>query len=115
MIVRDFRGFTLASRAAASDLMGLLERVSQALGVMTHQILEQGGVMGDFHGDAAMGFWGWPSPRRRVERACRAALAVRAEFDAAARSAAIRWPTSASGSALPQARRSPARSARSTR
>jgi adenylate cyclase len=27
---------------------------------MTRNILEQGGVVGDFHGDAAMGFWGWP-------------------------------------------------------
>ena len=30
---------------------------------MTHHIREQGGVVGDFQGDAAMGFWGWPLPQ----------------------------------------------------
>ena len=81
----DLRGFTQQSERAAGDLFGLLNRVSQALGVMTHQILEQGGVVGDFHGDAAMGFWGWPIAQSdAVERACRAALGIRAEFAAAA-------------------------------
>jgi adenylate cyclase len=62
-------------------LLGLLQRVSGALGVMTRCILEQGGVVGDFHGDAAMGFWGWPLAQPdAVQRACRAALAIRAEF-----------------------------------
>jgi adenylate cyclase len=62
-------------------LLGLLNRVSQALGVTTHEIREQGGVLGDFHGDAAMGFWGWPlaQPDAAV-RACLAALAIRAQF-----------------------------------
>jgi adenylate cyclase len=68
--------------------MGLLERVSKALGVMTHHILEQEGVIGDFHGDAAMGFWGWPLPQPdTVARACRAALAIRAAFESASRQA----------------------------
>jgi adenylate cyclase len=40
-------------------------------------------VVGDFQGDAAMGFWGWPLPQKdSVLRTCRAALAVRAEFEA---------------------------------
>jgi adenylate cyclase len=82
----DLRGFTRAAQQNAADLLGLLERVSLALGVMTHHILEQGGVLGDFHGDAAMGFWGWPLKQDdAVERACKAALAVRSEFVAAAR------------------------------
>ena len=43
---------------------------------MTRHILDTGGVIGDFHGDAAMGFWGWPlqqsdSPMRAVEAAIR--------------------------------------------
>jgi adenylate cyclase len=77
----DLRGFSRKSEQLASDLMGLLNRVSQALGVMTRRILEQGGVVGDFHGDAAMGFWGWPLAQHdAVIRACRAALAIRAEF-----------------------------------
>ena len=80
----DLRGFSRASEKFAADLMGLLNRVSRALGVMTHRILEQGGVVGDFHGDAAMGFWGWPLPQEdAVLRACKAALAIRAEYAAA--------------------------------
>jgi adenylate cyclase len=73
----DLRGFSRQSEQAAEDLFGLLQRVSQALGVMTRQILEFGGVVGDFHGDAAMGFWGWPlADDERVARASRAALAI---------------------------------------
>lgn len=82
----DLRGFTQRAEKNADDLLGLLERVSRALGVMTHHILAQGGVLGDFHGDAAMGFWGWPLPQHdAVVRACTAALAIRREFAAASR------------------------------
>lgn len=56
----DLRGFSKTSEAMADDLLKLLSVVSQSLGVMTRVILQQGGVIGDFHGDAAMGFWGWP-------------------------------------------------------
>ena len=77
----DLRGFSRRSERSADDLLGLLHRVSGALGVMTRHILAQGGVVGDFHGDAAMGFWGWPLAHEdAVERACRAALGIRAEF-----------------------------------
>jgi adenylate cyclase len=77
----DLRGFTRESERSAGDLLGLLQRVSQALGVMTHEILAQGGVIGDFHGDAAMGFWGWPIAQPdSVRRTCRAALGIRAAF-----------------------------------
>ncbi|MHB8866834.1 MAG: adenylate/guanylate cyclase domain-containing protein [Pirellulaceae bacterium] len=82
----DLRGFSRRSEQDAGDLLGLLNRVSRALGVMTRCILEQGGVVGDFHGDAAMGFWGWPIEQPdSVERACRAALRIRDAFDEAAR------------------------------
>ncbi len=82
----DLRGFARHSEHSSDDLLGLLQRVSGALGVMTRCILEQGGVVGDFHGDAAMGFWGWPLAQPdAVQRACRAALAIRAEFSGEAR------------------------------
>ena len=81
----DLRGFSRRSERDADDLLGLLHRVSRALGVMTHFILEQGGVVGDFHGDAARGVWGWPIEQPdSVERACRAALSIRDAFGAAA-------------------------------
>jgi adenylate cyclase len=82
----DLRGFSLETERHAGNLLELLNRVSRALGVMTHQILDQGGVVGDFQGDAAMGFWGWPLAQEdAVSRTCGAALAIRAEFEAAAR------------------------------
>ncbi len=82
----DLRGFSRTSEQMADDLPGLLNRVSLALGVTTHHILEQGGVVGDFHGDAAMGFWGWPlSQPDSASRACMAALGIRAELQAASR------------------------------
>src|SRR6185295_14466441 len=77
----DLRGFSRHSEKHAGNLTELLERVSQALGVMTQHILAEGGVIGDFHGDSAMGFWGWPLPQPdAAARACRAALAIRQAF-----------------------------------
>jgi len=85
----DLRGFSRRAEQEAGDLLGLLQRVSEALGVMTGQILAQGGVVGDFHGDAAMGFWGWPIDRADAPlQACRAALRIRAEFARAAQTPA---------------------------
>lgn len=84
----DLRGFSLHSERMAGNLLGLLERVSTALGVMTHEILDHGGVLGDFQGDAAMGFWGWPLAQAdKVPRACRAALAISERFQQAAHEA----------------------------
>jgi len=81
----DLRGFSRETERHADDLLGLLRRVSKALGVMTRHIRQQGGVVGDFQGDAAMGFWGWPLPQEdAVLRTVTAALAVRAEFEATA-------------------------------
>jgi len=80
----DLRGFSRVSERSSDNLMGLLERVSESLGVATHAIREEGGVLGDFHGDAAMGFWGWPLAQEDAAlRAARAALAIRASFSSA--------------------------------
>lgn len=82
----DLRGFSRASERAADDLLALLTRVSKALGVMTESIFNQGGVIADFQGDAALGFWGWPIAQPdAVSRACLAALCIRTEFEAACR------------------------------
>jgi adenylate cyclase len=82
----DLRGFSKRSEDAADRLLELLKRVSDALGVMTHHILANSGVVGDFHGDAAMGFWGWPiATGNPIQQVCRAALAVRNEFAVAAK------------------------------
>lgn len=84
----DLRGFSRQAEVSRDDLIGLLDRVSQALGVMTRHILQHGGVIGDFQGDAAMGFWGWPVASEDAPlRAARAALGIRAAFTATARQA----------------------------
>ncbi|WP_075081825.1 adenylate/guanylate cyclase domain-containing protein [Mariniblastus fucicola] len=77
----DLRGFSKASEQMAGDLLELLSRVSNSLGIMTHSILEHGGVIGDFHGDAAMGFWGWPLDQSdRAIRAIDASMQIKKEF-----------------------------------
>ncbi|HEY8503426.1 MAG TPA: adenylate/guanylate cyclase domain-containing protein, partial [Gemmataceae bacterium] len=82
----DLRGFSRKVEAAAEDLPGVLERVSKALGVMTQQILDHRGVVADFLGDAALGFWGWPLAEPDMTRqACLAALGVRTYYEALAR------------------------------
>jgi adenylate cyclase len=82
----DVRGFSRTSELASNDLLELLERVSQALSVMTRHILDEGGVVGDFHGDSAMGFWGWPGePANTTWQACQAALKIQHDFQQAAR------------------------------
>ena len=79
----DLRGFSKQAEASKHDLLGLLDRVSQAMGIMTRHILAHGGGIGDFLGDSAMGFWGWPvASTHGPLDACRAALAIRADFEA---------------------------------
>lgn len=74
----DLRGFTERSEQESADLLSLLGCVSDALGNMTKYILETGGVIGDFHGDSAMGFWGWPLTQDDIAmRAVRAAANIR--------------------------------------
>ncbi len=77
----DVRGFSKKSEQAQQNLSELLNRVSDALGVMTCGIIKYDGVIADFQGDAALGFWGWPTPKEddRVS-ACRAALHIYQEF-----------------------------------
>jgi adenylate cyclase len=82
----DLRGFSRTCEQNADDLLAMLTRVSKALGVMTENIFNQGGVLADLQGDAAMGFWGWPIAQPdAVRRACLAALCIRTEFEAACR------------------------------
>jgi adenylate cyclase len=77
----DIRGFSMRGERMAHDLESLLARCGQALELMTHHILEFGGSISDFQGDAALGYWGWPvAPPDGPLSACKAALAIHAEF-----------------------------------
>jgi adenylate cyclase len=77
----DLRGSTRIAEDAAGDLARLWDSVSAALGTMASSIIDRGGVIGDFQGDAAMGFWGWPLPvEDQIERAAQAALNIQRRF-----------------------------------
>ncbi|MCA9241695.1 MAG: adenylate/guanylate cyclase domain-containing protein, partial [Planctomycetales bacterium] len=76
----DVRGFSRKVEAAR-DLHSLLQQVSHVLSVMTRSILKYEGVIADFQGDAALGFWGWPSENEEgASMACRAALLIHDTF-----------------------------------
>jgi adenylate cyclase len=80
----DVRGFSRKVEQSQDNLPQLLGVVSQALSVMTGNILKFEGVIADFQGDAALGFWGWPSKADdSALLACRAALAINQVFAAA--------------------------------
>ena len=80
----DLRDFSRHAETSSDDLIALLDRVSRIMGVITTQIHRYGGVTGDFQGDAALGFWGWPFPATTATQdACHAALGIRAELQKA--------------------------------
>src|SRR5262249_37689036 len=55
------------------------------LSIMSTNIIDKDGVIGDFQGDSAMGFWGWPPcGDNHIESAARAALAIRRDISRAA-------------------------------
>jgi adenylate cyclase len=84
----DLRGSCRLAEKGQCHLQQLWDQVSEALNIMSSCILDQDGVIGDFQGDAAMGFWGWPlACPDRVERAARAALMIRRRFAHAAQQA----------------------------
>ncbi|MDX1944159.1 MAG: adenylate/guanylate cyclase domain-containing protein, partial [Pirellulaceae bacterium] len=83
----DLRGSSKFAEKQAGDLLSAWERIKAALSVMTEAITNQYGSIGDFQGDAAMGFWGWPHPDQSggrladsVKAACQAADTLRERF-----------------------------------
>lgn len=86
VIFCDVRGFSRMAQDDQQNMLKLLERVSGALGVMTRGIVKYDGIIADFQGDAALGFWGWPVALVDGPLpACAAALDIQAEFLAASR------------------------------
>lgn len=69
----DIRGFTgFSEKLSPEDLVSLLNRY---LTIMTDIILETGGTVDKFEGDAIIAFWGAPLPLEdHAVRACSAAL-----------------------------------------
>jgi adenylate cyclase len=80
----DLRGYSRIAEKSKHNLQNLLDRVSEALEVMTTNIVKYDGAIADFQGDSALGFWGWPLPLTDGPLpACRAALAMLKTFDLA--------------------------------
>jgi adenylate cyclase len=81
-LVCDLRGFSRRVEiGGARKLQQLLGDVSEALGVMTRGIFHHDGVVGDYQGDSALGFWGWPIDSSNGPLpACLAALMIQEEF-----------------------------------
>lgn len=77
----DVRGFSKKAETLGDDALTLLKSVSAALGIMAGGIVERDGAVADFQGDAALGFWGWPTPSPEGPvPACRTALAIHRAF-----------------------------------
>jgi adenylate cyclase len=77
----DLRGSSRIAEEGVQDLSALWDRVSEALGIMGNSIAVRDGVIGDFQGDATMGFWGWPQDcPDQIERAARTALDIQKRF-----------------------------------
>jgi adenylate cyclase len=69
----DLAGFTALSERLGPGIVPVL---TEYLSAASHAIVEQGGTIDKFIGDAVMAFWGAPVPHEHpVEAACRAALA----------------------------------------
>jgi adenylate cyclase len=85
VLMCDLRGSCRIAEDTELELPAIWKRVSEALSIMTTNIIDKDGVIGDFQGDAAMGFWGWPlDSAGQVEQAARAALGIRRDFHRAA-------------------------------
>jgi adenylate cyclase len=84
----DVRGFSRAAENSQRNLHELLDRISNALGLMTKAIMRFEGVVADFQGDSVLAFWGWPTPLASgPTAACRAALLIHREFQRAGQQA----------------------------
>jgi len=90
----DLRGSCRIAERGADDLQASWDRLQAALSVMTESITNQYGTIGDFVGDAAMGFWGWPKTgsasrdlTEAVKAACKAADILRERLRQKARGA----------------------------
>ena len=77
----DLRGFSRMAEQAGDNLHLFMDRLNNALGVMTQSMSSQNGVIADFLGDSALGFWGWPLPLTKgALPACQAALRIQQMF-----------------------------------
>ncbi len=76
----DIAGFSTASQAA--DAAAVAAYLNRHFGIVNACIEAEGGIVDKYIGDSVMAFWGAPEKiKNRAERACRAALAIRAAIE----------------------------------
>lgn len=76
----DIQGFSRVSERLGAD--ATLEWIRATLGMLSHCILETGGVLVDYVGDEVMALWGAPASQPdHAQRACRAAQLMLARTD----------------------------------
>ena len=68
-------------RAVLRKIREEADEIEAALEIMSKGILDHGGVIADFQGDAVMGFWGWPlAAPNQITEALQAALDISRRF-----------------------------------
>ena len=82
VLFSDVRGFTALSESFKSDPQGLTKLMNQLLNGMSEAILENGGTIDKFMGDAVMAFWNAPLDTPDHARlSAKAALAMLASVE----------------------------------
>jgi len=80
VLFSDIRGFTAISETMAPE--PLVKFINGYLSPMTRIVLEEGGTLDKYIGDALMAFWGAPVPQEdHAVRACRTALRFLEELE----------------------------------
>jgi class 3 adenylate cyclase len=76
----DIAGFSTASQAKSAAAVA--DYLNRHFGIVNACIEAEGGIVDKYIGDSVMAFWGAPEKlKNRAERACRAALAIRAAIE----------------------------------
>ncbi|HZW88509.1 MAG TPA: adenylate/guanylate cyclase domain-containing protein, partial [Myxococcaceae bacterium] len=80
VLFSDIRGFTALSESMAPE--ALVKFINGYLSPMTRIVLEEGGTLDKYIGDALMAFWGAPVPQEdHAFRACRTAMRFLEELE----------------------------------
>ncbi|MEL7299186.1 MAG: adenylate/guanylate cyclase domain-containing protein [Pseudomonadota bacterium] len=81
ILFSDVRGFTTLAESFKDDPAGLTQLINRFLSVLSDAILDEGGTIDKFMGDAVMAFWNAPLDHEGHARAaCHAALRMQADI-----------------------------------